>query len=234
MLQAWVGGSRHAPLPVSGPAGVADVVAGFNAAYRIDSGYRTAHHGAKVADPDGFGGVADEIDIPEGAPGRKAVLEDGGIRITAITVDHGPVKPAFGYRVDFKGRSVALSGDTVYFPGFVDAAKGADLMLHEALNPKLVMMMHDAAEKNGQPNLAQVMHDIINSDSTPEDTACGEGGRRQAAGLCLSRAALPSRLLDKAFLGDAHKVFPGPLEIGADGELLTLPPVEQHSRTTPG
>ncbi len=163
-------------------------------------------------------------------------MEDGGIRVTAITVDHGPVKPAFGYRIDYKGRSVALSGDTVYFPGFVDAAKGADLMLHEALNPKLVMMMHDAAEKNGSPNLAQVMHDIINYHSTPEDAAraAKEAGVKRLV-LYHIVPPLPSRLLDAAFLGDAHRVFRGPLEIGADGELFSLPAGSTDiRRTRPG
>ena len=63
MLQAWVGGGRHAPLSVAGPEGVAEVVAGFNQAYRIDSGFRTAHHGADVADPAGYGAVAETLTV---------------------------------------------------------------------------------------------------------------------------------------------------------------------------
>ena len=46
-------------------------------------------------------------DIEEGV-----VFEDGGVKVTAFAVDHGPVVPAFGYRIDYRGRSVALSGDT--------------------------------------------------------------------------------------------------------------------------
>ncbi len=147
-------------------------------------------------------------------------------------MDHGPVKPAFGYRIDYKGRSVALSGDTVYFPGFVDAAKGADLMLHEALNPKLVMMMHDAAEKNGQPNLAQVMHDIINYHSTPEDAAraAKEAGVKRLV-LYHIVPPLPSRLLDAAFLGDAHKVFRGPA--GDRGRWRAVQPARRFDRHSP-
>src|SRR5262245_3260773 len=47
-------------------------------------------------------------DIIEGV-----VLEKGGVKITAFEVDHTPIKPAFGYRIDHAGRSVKLSGDTV-------------------------------------------------------------------------------------------------------------------------
>ena len=36
------------------------------------------------------------------------VYDQGGVKLTAFEVDHQPVKPAFGYRVDFAGRSVVL------------------------------------------------------------------------------------------------------------------------------
>jgi len=79
MLQAWVGGSRAAPLPVAGPEGVGEVVGGFNAAYRIDSTYRTAHHGAAVANPAGFGGAAEVI--AHGDPGQPCT-DQSGIRLS--------------------------------------------------------------------------------------------------------------------------------------------------------
>jgi len=46
-------------------------------------------------------------DIEEGV-----VFEEGGVKVTAFLVDHEPIVPAFGYRVDYRGRSVVLSGDT--------------------------------------------------------------------------------------------------------------------------
>ena len=58
MLQRWVGGAHTAPLPVHGPDGVEAVVAGFNAAYTPDRGYRVAHHGPETVPPGGFGGTA--------------------------------------------------------------------------------------------------------------------------------------------------------------------------------
>ena len=79
MLQAWVGGARKSPLPVSGPRGTAEVVAGFNAAYRIDSGFRIAHHGPEVADPNGFGLVAREIELPREPAARAIVLDEEGL-----------------------------------------------------------------------------------------------------------------------------------------------------------
>ena len=58
MLQRWAGSAATAPLPIYGPQGVDQVVAGFQAAYALDRGYRIAHHGPTVMPPDGFGGQA--------------------------------------------------------------------------------------------------------------------------------------------------------------------------------
>src|SRR5271168_5507515 len=58
MLQHWAAGAATAPLPVYGPTGVDQVVAGFEEAYGLDRGYRIAHHGPKVMPPAGWGGTA--------------------------------------------------------------------------------------------------------------------------------------------------------------------------------
>jgi len=70
-------------------------------AYQIDSGHRTAHHGAAIANPAGFGGAASEIDI---SGDIRVVLERDDLKITAYNVNHSPVTPAFGYRIDYKTR----------------------------------------------------------------------------------------------------------------------------------
>jgi len=48
-LQTWAAG-RAGPMRVFGPPGVERVVAGFQEAYALDSGYRIAHHGADFLD----------------------------------------------------------------------------------------------------------------------------------------------------------------------------------------
>jgi len=111
LLGTWINGGRTTPTPVAGPIGTAQVVEGFNMAYQIDSTYRTAHHGAKVANPVSFGATAREIDL---SGGSKVVYNKDGVKITAFKVSHEPVHAAFGYRVDYKDRSVAISGDTKY------------------------------------------------------------------------------------------------------------------------
>jgi ribonuclease Z len=54
------------------------------------------------------------------------------IKVTAFVVDHGPVKPAFGYRVEYPGYSAVISGDTKFSENLVHFAKGTDCLIHPA------------------------------------------------------------------------------------------------------
>jgi ribonuclease Z len=225
MLTRWTAGTNTAPLPVYGPTGVDRVVAGFNAAYAIDDTYRTGHHGPAIAPPTGAGGIAMSFALPE--PGRGdtvVVLEKDGLKVTAIRVDHGPVKPAVGYRFDYKGRAVVISGDTAKSASLTAAAKGADLLVHEALQPKLVKMMTASLAAKGMKNLAQITRDILNYHTTPEQAA----EVAQAAGakeLVLSHIvpSIPSKFFYPVFLGDAASRYAGPIVVGEDGMMFSLP-----------
>lgn len=223
LLQAWVGGSRGTPLPVLGPAGTDKVLGGLTQAYEIDRGYRIAHHGAAVARPGGFGGAAQVLALPDGAASMVAYDRDG-VKITAIRVDHAPVTPAFAYRIDYKGRSIAISGDTVYSANFVAAAKGADVMFHEALNKEMVAALGAKMAERGRGDAARIMHDIQDYHASPADAArAAQGAGVQALVLYHLVPPLPSRLIEPMFLGDAGDLFDGTLKVGRDGMLVTLP-----------
>ena len=221
LLMRWSGKPNMAPLPVHGPSGVEQVVAGFNMAYALDNGYRVAHHGPAIMPPGGAGAAARPFAIGA-AP--VVIVDDGGVRITAFAVDHGPVQPAVGYRFDYKGRSVVLSGDTAPSPALVAAARGADVLVHEALQPKMVGLLTDALVAKGIANTAQITRDIVNYHTSPEQAA----DAAKAAGvkqLLLNHLVppLPFAFAYPAFLGDAAKHFTGPITVGEDGMILTLP-----------
>jgi ribonuclease Z len=225
MLTRWTAGTNTSPLPVYGPTGVDRVVAGFNAAYAIDDTYRTGHHGPAIAPPTGAGGIAMPYALPEPGLGDVVVvLEKDGLKVTAIRVDHGPVKPAVGYRFDYKGRSVVISGDTAKSATLVAAAKGADLLVHEALQPKLVKMMTASFAAKDMKNLAQITRDILNYHTTPEEAAevAKAAGAKE---LVLSHIvpSIPSKLFYPAFLGDAASRYAGPIVVGEDGMMFSLP-----------
>jgi ribonuclease Z len=225
MMTRWTAGTNTSPLPVYGPDGVEQVVAGFDAAYAIDDTYRTGHHGPAIAPAAGAGGIAMPFAMPEPGQGDTVVvLERDGLKVTAIRVDHGLVKPAVGYRFDYKGRSVVISGDTAKSASLTDVAKGADLLVHEALQPRLVKTMTSELEAKGMKNLAQITRDILNYHTTPEQAA----EVAQAAGakeLVLSHIvpSIPSKFFYPAFLGDAASRYPGPIVVGEDGMMFSLP-----------
>jgi ribonuclease Z len=199
--------------------------AGFNAAYALDKGYRTAHHGAAVAPPSGHG-AAPMVFSAEAAAGPDGVVvySSGGLIVRAFTVDHGPVSPAVGYRFDYGGRSVVFSGDTAVSLHLNAMATGADLLIHEALQPTLLSTIERRLDQKDSPNLAQVMRDIVDYHATPEQAA----DAAKAAGvdaLVLNHLVPPQPLAYgyAAFLGDAQKHFDGPITVGEDGMLFSLP-----------
>jgi ribonuclease Z len=222
MLQAWVVGGRDAPLPITGPPGVEDLVSGFNAAYRIDSSYRTAHHGPEIANPTGYGGVAEIIETP--TEETRIVFQGEDLTIHAFTVSHAPVAPAFGYRIDYKGRSVAISGDTAYSASLASAASGVDVLLHESLSMDLVRAMNAAAAGRGEGGTAQILTDIQDYHASPMEAArtAQEAGARELI-LYHVIPPLPSPLLNAAYLGDAPSAFSGRMRVGEDGMLISLP-----------
>lgn len=223
-LQRWVGGANSVPLPVYGPVGVGDVIAGFNAAYDLDDGYRTAHHGAAIAPPAGANTNAVEIAIGDAPNADAVVIDDGDLRVTMFRVDHSPVEPAIGYRFDYKGRSVVISGDTAFAPSVAEHAAGADLLVHEALQPRMVEIMANEAEALGRQNIAQIAHDILDYHTSPEDAArTADAADVDALVLNHIVPPLPNRILYGAFLGDAASLYSGPITVGKDRMVFVLP-----------
>lgn len=223
MLQRWGGGSHRDPVPVIGPQGVESVVEGFNDAYALDKKYRIAHHGEATMPPSGAGGVARPFTL-DGSDRSQVVLEQDGLIITAFAVNHAPVFPAAGYRFDYRGRSVVISGDTAPSPTLAKYARGADVLFHEGLQTAMVAVLHEEAVRHDRAGAARITADIPSYHTTPEDAAriAQQAGVRQLI-FYHTIPALPFTYLNAAFLGDAQKIFKGPITVGKDGLLVSLP-----------
>ena len=63
----------------------------------------------------------------------RAGVEVGPVRVTGFGVVHASGAPPFALRVAAEGRVVAYSGDTEWTESLVEAARGADLFIAEAL-----------------------------------------------------------------------------------------------------
>lgn len=218
----WVGNGNKSPLPVYGPVGVERVVNGFNEAYAQDFVYRHDHHGDLVADLAGAGLLARPFAKP--AQGSlTTVYEQDGLTVEALAVDHMPVDPAVGYRFSYKGRTVLVSGDTNKSANIERFAKGVDLLVHEALAPNLVTMMHEAAERAGLQIMAKVTHDILDYHASPVEAA--ETARDAGVGHLLYYHIVPPLIFPgqkTLFLNGADESFPA-YTIGEDGTSFFLP-----------
>lgn len=225
MMQRWVNGSHIKPVEVIGPEGVETVVAGFNLAYQRDSGYRTAHHGNKICPPSGAGGMAKSFQLSAAEDASVLVVNQDSLRITAFKVDHRPVVPAVGYRFDYKGRSLVVSGDTAYSESLLKQSRGADLLLHEASQAAILKMIHDEYRASSNPILSKITADIPGYHSTPEDAAkIAQAAEVKYLMLYHILPPLPdSVILHHLFLGDAKEYYRGPVTVGVDGMLISLP-----------
>jgi ribonuclease Z len=225
LMNRWIQAGHTTPVDVFGPEGVEGVVNGFNVAYALDATYRTAHHGPKIAPPSGTGATPRTFALPADENAAVVVYEKDDVKISAFLVGHAPIAPAVGYRIDYKGRSAVISGDTIPVDSIRLNARGVDVLVHEALQTSLISRVSELGREAGNDRVATIMHDILDYHTSPEQAA----EIAQAAGvkhLLLYHIVppLPGAFFEGAFLGDARNRFDGPITVGTDGVMFTLPP----------
>lgn len=117
---AWTAG-LNTPVEVWGPQGLEDYWRHFLAAMAYDIGIRIADEGR----PDLAGLVA----IRRIEAGRFAL---GPLTVRAMATVHPPV-PCFALRFEGAGKAVVFSADTAPMTEMAEFARGADLLIHEAM-----------------------------------------------------------------------------------------------------
>jgi ribonuclease Z len=196
-LTGWLVGrpGRDRPLKVSGPRGTTRMMSFLEQAFEFDIQIRLSDDRAP---PDGVVILAE--DITEGV-----VYENNGVRIIAFEVDHTPVKPAFGYRIDYSGRSVVLSGDTLVSENLIRHAQNIDLLVHNVVSPETL-------ERIGVPPARAA--NIIAHHTTPEQA--GEVFARTRPKLAVySHVVLPNAT-EQDLIPPTRKTYSGPVELGED------------------
>jgi ribonuclease Z len=201
-LTGWLPphGARRAPLRIWGPQGTRSMTDHLTEAYRADQQIR----------------IADEKLPREGAvmlstefAGETVVLDEDGVRVTAFLVDHGRnVGPAYGYKVEYVGHSVVISGDTRYCPNLVEHARGADLLLHEVASAP--------ADIQSLPQIRA----ILAHHTSPADAGrvFAQSAPRLAVftHLVLLATAKGERPTPEDVAAEARKTYAGPLVVGED------------------
>jgi ribonuclease Z len=195
-LTGWlVGPGRNRHVEVWGPPGTEKMLSHLVQAFEFDIGFRISDDNAN---PEGV--VINAHNINPGV-----AYEQSGIKITAVKVDHAPVEPAYGYRIDYNGRSVVLSGDTHISENLIRAAEGVDLLVHEVVSPET---FHRAGI-NPERTKSVIAHHV-----TPEQA--GEVFARTKPRLAVySHMVQPTATSDDLIPG-TRKSYDGPLEVGED------------------
>lgn len=203
-LNGWTQG-RNSPLKVAGPTGTKRFFKYLREAFNEDINIRIKK--GLPATTDGIGMAMTDLSDD------RIVFDEDGVIVTAFLVDHRPVEPAFGFRVDFAGRSVVISGDTTPSPNLVKHAAGADVVIHEVMSPsqigyvrdkftdsqfKAIVGIHTTAEEAGKifaeisPRLAVYYH----TRNTVSDVS--------------------------SLISETRKYYQGPLEISRDLMQITI------------
>jgi ribonuclease Z len=191
---------RTTPFHVIGPTGAGALMSGLEMAYRRDIEIRISD---EQLPPEGVAVVVDEFNQD------GVVFDQDGVRVLAFEVDHGAaITPAYGYRVEYDGRVVVISGDTRYNENVIRYGEGADLLIHEVaiVRPELIsvpfiqriMAHHTTAREAGmvfsrtRPKLAAFTHLVfLASETVP-----------------------PASIAD--LIDETRQSYSGPLEVGED------------------
>src|SRR6266849_3949698 len=140
---------RKTPFHVIGPIGAKALMQNLEKAYALDIKIRMAD---EKLPPEGIAVKVDEFDKD------GVVFEMNGVKVTAFEVNHGDaIKPAVGYRIDYKGHSAVISVDTRYNQNVIKYGTGADLLIHEVAMARPELM--------GKPDIQR----IVNHHTSPRE-----------------------------------------------------------------
>jgi len=202
-LTGWLGpefGRRAAPFRVIGPTGTKALMENIEKAYTLDIKIRLEDEKLPAA---GIAVAAEEFERD------GVVYEKNGVRVTAFEVDHGAaIKPAYGYRIDYKGRSVVISGDTRYNENVIKYGTGSDLLIHEVGSARKELMVNLFAQR------------IIAHHTTPREAGQVFAQAKPKLAVythivLLSGATIPEPTLDDV-VAETRTTYAGPLEVGED------------------
>ena len=207
LLTAWTTGLTR-KVTVFGPRGTDAYWQAFLQSMSFDLNIRESDEGrARLAD------LVEVRTISEGD-----VLDDPALSIAAMRVEHPPVTDCFAVKIRNDRHVITFSADTCHFPPLADFAKGADILVHEAMLPQAVDAL---VERTG---LGDALRNHLHaSHTTAEDAgriAAAAGVRR----LVLNHLVPPddARFTDADWIKAARTHFDGPVDLGRDGMEIPL------------
>jgi len=205
-------GTRTSPFRVIGPVGARTLMCNLEQAYALDIKIRIAD---EKLPPEGIAVEVEEFDQD------GAVYEKNGVTVIAFEVDHGDaIKPAYGYRIEYGGRSAVISGDTRYNRNVVKYAAGADLLVHEVVAARPELMAEAYIQR------------IVAHHTTPREAGLVFSQAKPKLAAYTHLVLLASEKIPPVTVGDivaeTRATYGGALEVGEDlmsfeiGDVVTV------------
>lgn len=201
-LTGWLNGRPETPLRVWGPRGTRDMMKYLDLAFNYDIRIRSFDDRLP---PEGAVILAE--DIEEGI-----IYDANGVSVTAFEVDHAPIKPAFGYRIDYIGRSAVICGDTRFSEHLISYATGTDVLIHEVIAPDLM--------RGRSGGNSEAMERVIEHHTIPEKA--GEVFARANPRLAVYSHIIPVTATADDIIPPTRKTYSGPLETGEDLMVINI------------
>jgi len=221
-MSSWANGRAKA-LEIYGPEGVEKVVNGFIMAYELDTGYRIAHHGADTVIPEAGTPISKTISISD--PNEAELFFDrNGLKVYAFEVDHSPVNPAVGYRFEYKGNVVVITGDTRKTEKLIKFCADADILFCEAISFDMLNTMI-SSPANLPERMIKILKDIQDYHMSPVIAAnlAKEANVKKIVYVHVTPPLLTSKIEENYLLG-VREIFDGEVVLGQDNMTFKLKP----------
>jgi ribonuclease BN (tRNA processing enzyme) len=202
LYNAWVT-PKPPTIDVYGPAGLQELTRGFFASQKFDIDTRIGDEG--MID------LRKLVSVHE-FKAAGVVMQNEDVKVTSCRVRHPPITEAYAYRFDAKDRSMVISGDTAYAPELARFAKGADVLVHEAMYVPAIELLVKRA-----PNASRLREHLLASHTSTEDVGriAAEAGVKTLVLSHLIPGDDPS-ISDAQWSEGARKYFKGRVIVGKD------------------
>ena len=222
-MMSWANG-RIKALEVYGPEGVEKVVNGFTMAYEHDTGYRIAHHGKDIMLTEASTPISKTIKFYD-TNEKILCFETNGLKVYAFQVDHSPVKLAVGYRIEYKGNVVVITGDTKKTDTLAEHCKNADILFSEAISYEMLNNTIEGLKRINLTRPAKILKDIQDYHMEPIVAArvAKEAGVKKLVYVHIT-PQLTNKATEDLYLKGTSDIFNGEIILGKDRMKFKLKP----------
>jgi ribonuclease BN (tRNA processing enzyme) len=202
LYNSWAA-TQQISIDAYGPVGLAKLTKDFFEYQRFDIETR-------IVD-EGYADLRKRVAVHEfDKPGL--VMQNADVKVTSCRVRHPPITQSYAYRFDAKDRSIVISGDTAYAPELAKFARGADVLIHEAMYlPGIEKLISQA------PGATRLREHLVASHTSTEDVGriAAQAGVKTLVLTHLVPGNDPA-ITDSQWTEGVRKHFKGEIIVGKD------------------